>query len=334
MSVWKGIVGLSILMLGTAAAGPERPACTQSESFPDVIHPADNEPSPERWALGRRLFFDPIMSRDRSISCASCHNPKLAFSDEIALSPGVDDLPGTQNAPTLANVAYHPYLTRAGGVPTLEMQILVPIQEHNEFDTNIITIAERLGEDSSYVDMSQAAYGRDPDAFVITRALACFERSLISNQSRYDLYLAGDEDAQLTELELAGKELFFSDRAMCSTCHSGFNFTDYSFRNNGLYIQYPDSGRLRFTGDEMDRARFKVPTLRNLSFTSPYMHDGSLPDIESVIEHYSNGIQPHKNLSEGLKPYEFTSQEKSQLVAFLKTLDDKSFTEDKRFQRP
>ena len=140
--------------------------------FPAVEHPKDNEPTEARWILGKKLFFDPIMSDDGTVSCSSCHDPAKAFSDDVPFSAGVRKLSGTQNAPSLANVAYHPYFTRAGGVPTLEQQILVPIQEHNEFGSNIIEIAERMASDSTYVRMSQEAYDRSPDAFVITRALA------------------------------------------------------------------------------------------------------------------------------------------------------------------
>jgi len=300
--------------------------------FPEVEHPADNQPNAARWALGKRLFYDPIMSDDGTISCASCHAPELAFSDNIDLSIGVKGLLGNQNAPSLTNVAYHPYLTRAGGVPTLEQQILVPIQEHNELGSNIIEIAERMSTDSVYVAMSKLAYDCSPDAFVITRALACFERSLISGNSRYDQYTyQGDKEA-MSSLELEGRDLFFSDRAQCSSCHSGFNFSDYSFKNNGLYTQYADSGRYRLTLNEADRALFKVPSLRNSGFTAPYMHDGSIATLAGVIDHYSDGVSPHKNLSPNLRAFHFSPDEKQALLAFLSTLDDTTFTSDLRFQ--
>lgn len=298
--------------------------------FPEVVHPADNEPNDARWRLGKKLFYDPIMSDDGTVSCASCHAPELAFSDDVALSAGIDGLIGTQNAPSLTNVAYHPYLTRAGGVPTLEQQILVPIQEHNELGSNIIEIAERMSDESVYVEMSAAAYGRRPDAFVITRALACFERSLISGNSRYDQYVYQDDVTALTDLEKEGMALFFSERAQCGSCHGGFNLTNYSFANNGLYLHYPDSGRQRLTGLEADRALFKVPSLRNVGYTAPYMHDGSLASLEEVVEHYSKGIAAHKNLSPLLRPLRFNKKEKKQLLAFLRTLDDQAFVSDVR----
>ena len=150
------------------------------EGFPAVDFPEDNAFSNARWELGKRLFFDPILSIDSSISCGSCHKPSLAFSDAVAFSPGVFNRPGVRNTPTLANVAYHPYFLREGSVPTLEMQVLVPIQEHNEFSHNIVAIAEQLNWQPSYVQQSQEAYGRNPDAFVITRAIATFQRTLLS----------------------------------------------------------------------------------------------------------------------------------------------------------
>lgn len=292
--------------------------------FPDVLHPKGNEPTEARLALGKKLFFDPIMSEDRSTSCASCHAPDLAFSDSVAKSIGIRGMLGTQNAPSLMNIAYHPYFTRAGGVPTLEMQILVPIQEHNELGSNIIDIADRMCEDSTYVEMSFDAYDQEPNAFVITRAISCFERSLISGNSRYDQYFHQGDSTALSTLELAGMDLFFGDKAKCSSCHSGFNFTDYSFQNNGLYMNYADSGRYRFTNLEQDRGLFKVPSLRNIGFTAPYMHDGSITSLEDVLNHYSSGIKPHKNLAKQLSSIQLTDHEKAGLLAFLTTLNDSS----------
>jgi cytochrome c peroxidase len=156
--------------------------------FPEPQFPSDNTFTTARFALGKRLFYDRVMSRDSSVSCASCHDPQRAFSDSVAYSTGSRGRAGTRNAPTLTNVAYQPYFTREGGVPTLEMQILIPIQEHNEFDFNLLLIAERLRNDTAYILMSREAYGRDPDYYIVTRSIACFERALISGNSRFDQY--------------------------------------------------------------------------------------------------------------------------------------------------
>lgn len=300
--------------------------------FPAIDIPEDNTFTQARWELGKKMFFDPVMSVDSSISCASCHQSNLAFSDDVAFSLGVENALGTRNSPTLANVAYHPYFTREGGVATLEMQVLVPIQEHNEFNFNILLIADRLAKDSSYVQLSQLAYNRSPDHFVITRAIACFERSLLSGFSPYDRYEYDREENSLTGEELIGKALFFSERTQCSSCHSGFNFTNYAFENNGLYTTYPDLGRMRLTGEETDRALFKVPSLRNIALTSPYMHDGSLNSLEAVIEHYNSGGKMHPNKSPLVKALALTATEKAALLAFLKTLTDTSFINNPLFK--
>jgi len=299
--------------------------------FPEIEMPEDNGFTEQRWKLGKKLFYDPILSSDRSISCASCHLPQYAFSDIRPVSPGVEARPGMRNVPTLANVAYHPYYTRDGGVPTLEMQVLVPIQEHNEFDFNMLLIAERLNEDSTYIALADSAYERAPDAFVITRALACFERSLLSGWSAYDRFLyAGQTDA-LTASAQRGMSLFFGDRLQCSQCHGGFNFTNYEFENNGLYEVYADEGRYRLTHLEEDKAKFKVPGLRNIALTAPYMHDGSLQDLPAVIEHYNTGGYNHPNKNPRIKPLYMCDDEKADLLHFLASLTDESFVNNPIF---
>lgn len=302
------------------------------EGFPEVEAPEDNHYTEARWALGKKLFFDPVMSADSSISCASCHLPELAFSDNRAFSPGVQQRPGTRNAPGLANVAYHPYFTREGGVPTLEMQVLVPIQEHNEFDYNIVLLAERLNKDSTYIEMAKTAYERMPDPFVITRAIACFERSLLSGYSPYDQYISYNQQHALSPAAIRGMELFFSERTQCYNCHEGFNFSNYAFENNGLYTDYPDPGRYRLTGLEADWALFKVPSLRNVALTAPYMHDGSIPTLEAVVDHYETGGQPHPNKSVFIQPLQLTTSEKQDLVQFLHALTDETFINNPLFR--
>ncbi len=298
--------------------------------FPEVEFPEDNPFSDESWELGKMLFFDKALSVNNSISCASCHKTQHAFADNAAFTNGVEDRAGTRNVPTLANVAFHPYFTREGGIPSLEMQILVPIQEHNEFDFNIIEIIERLKNNELYQQLSQQAYGRNLDAFVLVRALANFERTLISANSKYDQFL--QNKATLNQAEQQGKQLFFSDSLACASCHSGFDFTNYKFANNGLYQQYEDEGRFRLTNDSTDLATFKISSLRNIELTAPYMHNGSIENLEQVIEHYENGVQTHQNLSNKIGRFTLTASEKSNLIAFLKTLTDHSFIENTMFQ--
>jgi len=295
------------------------------KGFPNIDFPQGNEFTKARWELGKRLFFDPILSVDSTISCATCHQPELAFTDGLTTSKGVSGRDGTRNTPSLANIAYHPYFTREGGVPTLEMQVLVPIQEHNEFDFNIVLIAERLVADETYVQMSQTAYSRTPDAFVITRALACFERSLLSGYSPYDQYIQDKNKTALSEKSLEGMDLFFSEKTNCATCHGGFDFTNYAFENNGLYENYQDEGRFRLTGQEEDRALFKVPSLRNVALTAPYMHDASFSTLEEIVAHYNNGGAAHFNKNTLIKPLNLTMTEQASLVAFLESLSDDTF---------
>jgi cytochrome c peroxidase len=303
------------------------------KGFPLINFPIDNNFTKERWELGKQLFYDKQLSNSNTISCASCHKQSVAFSDDVALSIGDNNSIGSSNAPTLANVAYHPYYTRAGGVPTLEMQILVPIQEHNEFNTNMVDLIEKLKQNKSYVQQSKSAYNRELDAFVITRALATFERSLISGNSRFDDYFYNENTTALTQSEQNGYSLFISSKTNCSQCHSGFNFTNYSFENNGLYINYADSGRMRLTHLPEDRAKFKVPTLRNIALTAPYMHDGSFATINDVLEHYNNGGKNHINKSNFVKPLLLTTQEKQDLINFLHSLTDNTFIQNKNFKQ-
>ena len=298
--------------------------------FPDMEFPEDNPYSKEAWALGKALFYDPILSADSTVSCASCHLPELAFSDGLKTSIGIHDRIGRRNSPSLANIGYHPYFTREGGVPTLEMQVLVPIQEHDEMDFNIVLVAERLKRNSYYSQASVDAYQRPPDAFVITRALANFERSLISGNSKYDAFLRGD--AQLTAEENRGRQLFHSEALNCSSCHSGFNFTDYRFTNNGLYEEYEDPGRERLTNDPLDEALFKTPSLRNVAITGPYMHDGSISTLNEVIDHYQKGGFGHRNQSPLIKAFNLSNSDKEALVAFLNCLTDYEFINNDLFK--
>jgi len=301
--------------------------------FDEIIFPTDNTFSKKRWELGKMLFYDEIMSADTTISCASCHDQSLAFSDDRIISPGVGENLGDRNAPSLANVAYHPYFTREGGVPTLEFQVLVPIQEHAEFAFNIVLIVDRLKNDSSYVRLARKAYNREIDPFVITRSIASFERSLISGDSYFDRFQENNDRTNFDVSAERGMELFFSSKTNCSTCHAGFNFTNYAFENNGLYNQYSDPGRFRLTQIDTDRALFKVPSLRNIELTAPYMHDGSMPTLEDVIEHYASGGKQHINQSDAIQPLSLSETEKQDLLTFLRSLTDETFISNPLFNQ-
>ncbi len=288
--------------------------------FPEITFPTENAYSPERWSLGKKLFYDKRLSIDSTISCATCHKQSMGFADNKSLTPGVFGRSGITNSPSLVNMAYHPYFTREGGLPTLEMQVLVPISEHNEFGFNIVEIEARLKDDKEYQELAMQAYGRSLDPFTITRGISTFERSIISGSSKYDDFSQGK--AILSTEETLGQSLFFSEKTNCSQCHGGFNFTNYEFKNNGLYEVYDHTGRYRLTHKDSDLALFKTPSLRNVGFTSPYMHDGSFATLANVIDHYNSGGKAHKNKSNLIKPLNLTAVEKKALVAFLLTLDD------------
>lgn len=303
------------------------------DGFPPMQFPEDNAFSAERWLLGKNLFYDTRLSRNNDLSCASCHKQHLGFADDVQFSPGDNNAPGKTNAPTLANIGYNPYFLFAGGVPTLEMQILVPIQEHNEFNTNMLTVIEKLASDPKYVSLSKSAYNREFDAFVLTRSIANFERSLISGNSRFDQHFS-QQKPNLNASELRGYDLFFSDRTNCFSCHGGFNFTNFAFENNGLYLDYLDMGRMLITHNESDRAKFKIPTLRNIAQTAPYMHDGSFEQLEEVIEHYNSGGAAHPSKNPIIQPLGLNASEKQDLLNFLKTLTDQSFLSNSHFAKP
>ena len=298
--------------------------------FPSPIIPEDNELTEARVALGKRLFYDPLISRDNSISCASCHKQELAFADDKPISPGIEGRMGFRNAPTLANLAYLTYVNKDGGVPKLDIQALVPIEDHAEMDQSTLALADKLNKIESYREDFLKAYDEEASPFTITRALGAFQRTLISGDSPYDQFLQGNQ--VLSSDALAGMALFFSEQANCGSCHTGFNFTDNSFRNNGLYETYADWGRRRVTSLMEDDGKFRVPTLRNIALTAPYMHDGSVPNLEAVIDHYNEGGSIHPNKDALIKPLGLTPTEKDQLIQFLHTLTDSTFINNPAFR--
>lgn len=298
--------------------------------FPKPIFPDDNQLTKSRVLLGKMLFYEKLFAADSSISCASCHKQEKAFADIVKTSPGSENAPGTRNSPSLANVLFQPYMLREGGVPTIEMQVLVPIQEHNEFNNNILLIVDKLKDKEPYKSLSIKAYNRPMDSYVLTRALASFERTLISSQSAYDNYLKGDK-AALSIDAIKGMNLFF-DSLNCGKCHSGALLTNFGFENNGLYQNYIDVGRARFTKDKNDEGKFKIPSLRNVALTPPYMFDGSLATLQDVLDHYSAGGKNHPNKNDFIKPFSLSDEQKKQIITFLESLTDYVFVNDLKFK--
>ena len=291
--------------------------------FPKIIVPEDNPLSEAKIELGKKLFFEKLLSRDSSISCATCHNPKYAFTDGLEKAKGIKNREVSRNTPTLTNIAYNTSFLRDGVNPSLEAQVIVPIHEKNEFDFHILLAAERLKKKKEYVDLSLAAFGEIPNPKVISNAIASFERTLISGNSRYDQFTFQKDSSALSINELRGMHLF--NKHNCVSCHSGFNFTNGEVVNNGLYQHYEDIGKMRVTLDSNDKGAFKVPTLRNVALTAPYMHDGSLKSLEAVVDHYIKGGFDNPNKDNRIKELRLSEKDKQDLVAFLKCLTDSSF---------
>ena len=288
--------------------------------YPDI--PDDNKLTASRIELGKLLFFDPILSRDSTISCASCHAENYFFADSLKVSIGVDGRKGTRNSPSLVNVAYQRSMFWDGGSPTLEQQVLAPFDSHVEFDFDIYKAIDRLLRHKTYPALFKKAYKQEPTVFALTRAIAAFERTLIGGTSRYDKYIQKSDTNALSLSEKNGFRLFFSEEGECFHCHQGFLFTDFSFRNNGLYENYADSGRARITQMSSDVGKFKVPSLRNVAKTPPYMHDGSFTTLEEVLDHYISGGKKHSVKSPIIQPLPLTDQDKIDIINFLKSLTD------------
>lgn len=291
------------------------------EGFPEMPIPEHNLLTEEKVELGKRLFFDPILSADSTISCASCHLPEAAFADHQPKAVGIHRKTGMRNSPTLFNIGYAPYLFMEGKVPDLETQVIAPVQHDEEMGLNLADLLKRLEKNPYYKNQFQRAFGEKPTPGNFVRALACYERTLISGNSAYDQYIHGDSTA-LNEEQKLGITLFFSDRLQCSQCHGGFNFTNYGFENIGLYEKYEDPGLQRATAIPSDEGKFKVPTLRNVAVTYPYMHDGSMKTLIDVIAFYNTGGITHPNKSSFVKPLNLNETEQQALVAFLESLTD------------
>lgn len=285
-----------------------------------------------RIDLGRRLFYDPILSRDSTHACASCHFPELAFTDGKRVSEGIRGRKVSRNSPTLTNVKDRKSFLLDGVNPSLESQVRVPIQEKNEFDFHPLLIIDRMMTRPEYVALSKRAYNREPDEYVITHAIAAFERTLVSESSAYDKYLRGDKEA-LTASQERGRNLFF-ETLYCTECHSGKNFSNEGMANNGLYEVYQDTGKMRLTNKEEDRSMFKVPVLRNIELTAPYMHNGSMKTLEEVVDHYASGGKDHPNKSSIIQPFELSDSEKQDLINFLKSLTDWDFVNNPNHRSP
>lgn len=286
--------------------------------------PADSPLTPETIALGNHLFFDKRLSRTNEVACGSCHVQEHAFADPRRFSVGVEGRLGTRNAPALVNLAWSGSFFWDGGVDTLERQAMGPIMASFEMDLSLDDATARVASDARYQEQFMRAYGAAPSPGLLVRALASFVRSLVSRSSRWDDFQRGDHHA-LTAAEQRGRAVFFGEKAECFHCHDGPDLTNDRFANNGTYSDGGDVGRERVTGAVFDRGRFKVPTLRNVAVTAPYMHDGSIATLEDVVRHYVQGGNGHPTTDPNVHPLDLTAADQADLVAFLRALTDEAF---------
>lgn len=318
---------------------PELPADRLTQSVPagwpqPVYRLSDEMISEDKFRLGRELFYETRLSRDNTISCGSCHQNFVAFANaDHDVSHGVDSRTGTRNSPGMFNLAWHPTLMHDGGVNHLEVQPLAPIANPVEMDEDINRVLQKLSDSPKYRDLFNKAYGSEEiSSDRMLKSMALFMALITSSESKYDRYKRGQ--SQFSAQELRGYALF-SEK--CSSCHTEPLFSDFAYRNNGLAVdpRYNDSGRAVITRSQNDLYRFKTPSLRNISITAPYMHDGRYATLEQCLDHYTSGIQNHTNLDPRLEyGIPMTPGEKTDIIAFLYTLTDYELIKDKRFSDP
>jgi cytochrome c peroxidase len=287
-----------------------------------VPAPSDNPITPEKIALGRRLFFEKQLSKDGRTSCAACHQPSRRFTDGQVRARGVFGREGRRNTPTLLNRAYGQFAFWDGRAETLEDQVRAAIAGESDLGLSMEAAVARLSADGDYAREFRTAFGGPVNETGIAQALATFVRSRLSGNSAFDRFLTGDASALGPE-ERRGLELF-SGRARCARCHAGPLLSDEAFHNTGVAWQdgrFLDAGRAAVTGKHADRGAFKTPTLREIARTAPYMHDGSLARLGDVIEFYDRGGRPNPNLDSEIRPLRLTAADKAQLQAFLRALN-------------
>jgi cytochrome c peroxidase len=348
----------------SACAADEIPSSTYEwrlpPGFPRPAVPADNPMSVAKVALGRRLFFEARLSISGRYSCSSCHRPELAFTDGRAHAVGATGETVRRGAMSLTNVAYNPAFTWSSEkVRSLEAQMRQPLFNEQPVEMGLkadgALAVDALAPDSSYQAQFAAAFPDDLKPLSmdhIIKAIAAFERTLISGRSGFDRYLFDDDRAALSESAKRGMALFYSARVGCAQCHSGINFTGpivYEgherqralFANTGLYDvdgrgAYPasDQGLIEVTHRAADMGKFRVPTLRNVALTAPYMHDGSLATLEDVLDHYVRGGRGNPHQDARIRPIVLSPAERPDLLAFLASLTDREFVENPEFAAP
>lgn len=322
------------------------------EHFPQMIIPADNPMTLEGVALGRKLFYEELLSGDNTMSCAECHMPEFGYSDPEQFSTGITGAVGTRNSMSLANMGWQQFFFWDGRAATLEDQIFHPVRDPLEMNSNWPEVVSKLENDEEYEDLFHRAFGTyGIDSVRVSKAIAQFLRTMISATSQYDILykekngftLTAQEQAVFDNIPVEAKEGYYSFESLtgadCFHCHNGYNAQVQKFANNGLDAVFSDPGRMRVTGLASDEGRFKVPTLRNIGFTAPYMHDGRFATLEDVVDHYSSGIVMSPTIDPGIEfadqgGVNLDFQQRLELIAFLKTFNDTAFIMNPAFHDP
>ena len=304
---------VNVQVLGPERLGP----------LPPVIAPPGNPPSSLKIHLGKELYFDPRLSADGTVSCATCHNPALGWSDEGPTSKGIRGQFGGRRAPPVSNAAYSPLQFWDGRSPSLEDQAKGPIQNPIEMGNTHQAMIQTVDRIAGYVEEFRAVFGEGPITVDrVAEAIAAFERTVVTTDSKFDRYARGDHRA-LTLLEKQGLEVF-NGKGHCTSCHWGPYFSDGRFHNIGVPAKdpkNPDTGRYAITKNPLDMGAFKTPTVRDAARRAPYLHDGSEKTLESLIDFYNLGGGKNPNLDPLMVPLGLTKLEKKALVAFIKALD-------------
>lgn len=319
---WRALIcatGLVIAAAGTSSG--QAPAKSQGivvpSGLPPISHPADNPATEAKIELGRQLYFDPRLSIDDTVSCASCHDPKKGWSNGEQFATGVKGQKGGRNAPSIINSAYSPFQFWDGRAMHLEGQALGPIQNPIEMALKLDDLIVKLNKIPGYKKQFQAVFKTDATPDAIAKSIAAFERTVLSGGAPYDKSVAGDTSA-LSPAAQRGMKVFFN-KGHCSACHSGPSFTDQGFHNIGVGMdaEKPDLGRFVVTKVEGDKGSFKTPTLREIARSGPYMHDGRFTTLAQVVDFYDRGGTPNPQLDEEIYPLKLTAEEKADLVKFL-----------------
>jgi cytochrome c peroxidase len=316
---------------GQGATLDEESYITPSLGLPFPVFPSDNPPSLGKIRLGRRLFFDKRLSRDNSVSCATCHDPNYGFADPHAVSVGPEGRSGHRNAPTVLNAAFFEPMMWDGRARSLEEQALLPFESPVEFDLPIREAEAKLRR-QGYSEDFKTVFGRDVNAQDLAHALATYQRSLLAGDSPFDRFLFRKEEKAISSAAKRGFDTFL--RAKCDACHLVMTphlhpfglrtvlFTDNKFHNLGVGTDQKDvdPGRYAITGEAADWGAFRTPSLRNVALTAPYFHDGSARTLAEVVEFYDRGGKPNRYLDKGIQPLNLSPQDKGDMVAFLESL--------------